>query len=612
MTTFTVKLISTKKNNKNDEKDKEKQKKYYIITKQKEIVVTATLVPKPLKKSFSAVDVVRKLDIESVSASNSLDILRYYPGIHVNRTGNFGRADVEIRGLGQNCRRVAVLVDGKPEKMGLFGCAVSHAFPLDNVERIEIVKGPSSVLYGGEALGGAINIITHLPKKQFETELNMSYGSYKTHQISLKHGGNRNTFRYFLTYDNRASNGHLANANYSGQSITGNMEYAISPKTGIRFQGKYFQGKKHEPGTIDHPLTDFWNDYRRGSLAISLNTKRRKSEFNLKLYRNFGNHEFSDGWDSKDFTNGLQVWYTTRGIKRNQIILGGDYRFFGGETFSWPVGSWNKNEASLFFQNETLLSSKWILSTGMRLQIDSLYGQELCPQLGILFQASNKTSFRGLISKGFRSPQINELYMYPPANPDLKPERVWNYEIGLEQNIGRKINLKANIFHMNGSNMIQTVINQLPPPAYIFANTGEFTFTGCEICFEVNFLDGIYGTGSYTIMDLGDFTKGKPGEKLDLFLRLSKQKFFISIQGQYVSNYFKDDFSKNPIPSYFLLNSRFSIKLAKDLNLTLDVNNILEKKYYIFGEFPGLTAGLYEMPGRHFQLGFQFSPESKK
>jgi outer membrane cobalamin receptor len=68
--------------------------------------------------------------------------------------------------IGQRGRRIAVLVDGRPEKMGLFGCTITHTFPLDNVERIEVVRGPSSVLYGSGAMGGIVNILTHEPRKK--------------------------------------------------------------------------------------------------------------------------------------------------------------------------------------------------------------------------------------------------------------------------------------------------------------------------------------------------------------------------------------------------------------------------------------------------------------
>lgn len=588
------------------EKEKEKKsREYYRIEKAQEVVVTATMTPKALKHCSTSLNVVSRRDIESISASSALNILNHSPGIFVNRSGDFGRADVEIRGLGQNCRRVAVLVDGKPEKMGLFGCAVSHAFPLDNVERIEVVKGPASVLYGGEALGGAVNIITRLPERKFETDLTAFYGSYNTQQLNLKHGGNHNKFKYFFTFDKRKSNGHIENADYDGYSFTGKLAYHIRENTRISLQGKYFDGKKYEPGTIDNPISGFWNDYERGSMDLSLTREWHKNDFSVKIYRNFGKHQFSDGWDSRDYTNGAMARFTTRSIANNELTIGGDIRFFGGKSYSFPRGEWDKTEGSVFFQNETIINNHWILSGGLRLQLDSLYGQELCPHLGLVFQVTDDTLFRAAVSKGFRSPQINELYMFPPANPDLEPERVWNYEIGFEQTIARWIKVKGSVFHMKGTNLIRTVPNPAGPPPFIFANGGEFSFYGVEAEVEASFKRYFSGHIAYSYLHAGDHTKGKPGQKFDVSLRFREKAFSVALQGQYVTDYYAEDFSGNRIPSYFILNSRVMVPVVKGVELLVDVNNILGKDYHIYGEFPGLSAGLYRMPGRNIQVGIR-------
>ena len=604
-------VITAAAEEKKDEKPETKQQNeqnYYEVKKKEVVVVTATMTPKALKDCATTVNVVEKTDMKFLSAGSALDILGYYPGIFVNRSGDFGRADVDIRGLGQNCRRVAVLVDGKPEKMGLYGCAVSHAFPLDNVERIEVIKGPASVLYGGEAMGGAVNIITHMPEDKFETDISAFFGSYNTQQYNLKHGGNLEKFSYFFTFDKRSSDGHIENAGYSGYSFTGKIKVDLSDHTGISVQGKYFDGKKYEQGTVDEPLTDFWNDYRRGAVDLSFTHEWNNNDLLVKIYRNFGKHQFSDGWDSNDFTNGAMARFTTRAIRNNELTVGGDFRFFGGESFNWPVGEWDKKEGSLFIQDEYILNTKWIFSTGLRVQFDSLYGKELCPHLGLVFQASNNTLFRAAVSKGFRSPQLNELYMYPAANPDLEPERVWNYELGFEQDFNNRITLKGSIFHMEGSNMIQTVLNDAPPPMYIFANTGEFSFNGAEVELDAVLNRYLSGRISYAYMDYGDYTRGRPGQKADFSLRFRNKRFSAALTGRYVTDYYAGDFSENRIPSYFLLNTRFIITLSRGLELVVDANNILDKQYNIYGEFPGLTAGLYRMPGRNFQVGFRFRP----
>jgi iron complex outermembrane receptor protein len=605
---FTLKADTAKEKENNTMTKANESSEYYQVKKVLEVVVTATMTPKALKDCASTVNVVNRDDIESVSASSALNILDHTPGIFVNRSGDFGRADVDIRGLGQNCRQVAVLVDGKPEKMGLYGCAVSHAFPLDNVARIEVVKGPASVLYGGEAMGGAVNIITRMPEKKFETDITAFYGSFNTRQTNIKHGANLDKFKYLFTFDRRTSDGHIKNADYKGSSFTGTLAYDITKNTHFRLQGKYFGGHKSEPGTIDNPISGSWNDYKRGALDLTITREVNNNEFSLKIYRNFGKHLFSDGWDSRDYTNGAMARFTTRAIQDDEFTIGGDIRFFGGKSFGWPAGKWRKNEGSLFVQNEYVFNTRWILSAGLRLQLDSLYGSEWCPQVGLVFEVTDRTLFKATVSKGFRSPQLNELYMYPAANENLEPERVWNYEVGIEHHFNRAVTIKGSLFHMRGSNLIQTVLNNTPPPLYIFANAGKFSFYGLEVELEAIINRFLAGHISYSYMDTGNLTRGKAGQKVDFSLRFKKKSFIAALQGQYITDYYAADFSRQPIASYFLLNARVIIPLAKWLDLLVDGNNILNKEYLVYGEFPGLTAGLYRMPGRNFQVGIRIQP----
>jgi outer membrane cobalamin receptor len=590
------------------QKDKEKQKKKdteSIIHPHVEIVVTATMTPKAVKDCSASVSVVSADDLKALAASNALNLLNNQPGIFIHRTGDFGRADVEIRGIGQQGRRIAILVDGRPEKMGLFGCAVTHTFSLDNVKRIEVVRGPSSVLYGSEALGGVVNILTRMPSKKFETDFSMSYGSFDTQWYNLRHGGNLNKFHYYLTLDRRSSDGHRENSSYSGNAFTGKVIYDLSERFQASFQGKYFDGKKHEAGSIDVPLTDFWNDYQRGAVDFSLSGKGDQDEVFLKFYRNFGHHRFSDGWHSRDYISGGVVRYTTRKIANNEMTIGADFRILGGKSYNSPEGEWDKNEAAVFIQDEQVLWKKLILSFGIRLHRDSLYGSETCPHVGFVYQLGEKSSLRGAVNKGFRSPQLNELYMFPAANPELKPERVWNYEIGFMQRIGSWITLDGAFYQMKGSDLIETQPNVSPPPKFKFINTGEFTFKGAEFSLRADFTQNFSGLLYYTYLDPGEKTRGRPGQKLDFSLRLREKSFYVSLQAQYVTDYFAGDFSSNHLPSYLLLNSRLMVNISPALELFLDINNIFNKDYRIYVDLPGIEAGIYPMPGRNLNLGIR-------
>ena len=166
-----------------------------------EIVVTALRTERPAKDLSATVSVVTEADIEASNRKSCLDILNTLPGVFVNRTGDYGRADVDIRGIGDRGRSVMILVDGRPVKMGLFGCTVTHTLPMNNVDRIEVVRGLASVLYGSDALGEVINIITRRAIDGFETDLTSNLGTYNTRHLRLRHGGRRERSSYYLTGD---------------------------------------------------------------------------------------------------------------------------------------------------------------------------------------------------------------------------------------------------------------------------------------------------------------------------------------------------------------------------------------------------------------------------
>ncbi|RLE03386.1 MAG: hypothetical protein DRJ11_04440 [Candidatus Aminicenantes bacterium] len=605
------------KNSSPQEKKKKSQKKKKSPLKQEvplqqtspfhpheEVVVTATMTRKAVKDCSASVSVITSQAVEAIPASNALNLLGQFPGVFVRRTGDFGRADIDIRGLGNRGRRIAVLVNGRPEKMGLFGCVISHAFPLDNVERIELVRGPASVLYGSEALGGVVNIITHQPEAGWETQLNGSYGSFNTQQLNLRHGAGFAKWGYYLTFDQRLSDGHRPNSQYKGRTFTGNIFIKFSPKTRLIFHSKYFAAKKHEPGPIDFPLENFWNDYQRGAFDLSWQRADEQREYLLMIYRNQGHHRFSDGWHSRDYVDGALLRLTHR-WGNHEITTGTEWRRLAGKSYHWPQGKWHKSEAALFLQDEYIFRQRLILSAGLRLHRDSLAGLELCPRWGLVWQVGRGVILRSTISEGFRAPQLNELFMFPPANPDLQPERVWNYELGGEFDWGSKTRFSWAVFQMKGSNLIEVGRNPTPPPAFLFQNKGEFVFSGVELSWQQQLNPSLFSRIDYSFLDPGRLTRGRPRHKLDVLLAYRRNKIKAFVTGQYVAGYYAGDNQSQPLPNYFCLNARFFWTISHHVEALVEVRNILDADYQIFVDLPGIGTGPYPMPGRNFQIGLR-------
>jgi len=574
-----------------------------------EIVVTATRTEKAVKDISATVSVITREDIETSNATSCPDILSTLPGLFVQKTGSFGRADVDIRGIGDGARRIMVLVDGRPVKMGLFGCTITHSLPLDNVERIEVVRGPLSVLYGSDALGGVINIITRQGKRGFETDLTTSYGTYNTQQYRFRHGGNLGKFNYYLTVDKRESNGHLPNSMYDGKDFTTHIGYAFTDNLEATLTTKYFEGYKEEPLRATDPDTlvpETWNNYERGAVDLTLNGKWKSWNGFGKVYHNFGEHNFSDGWHSRDFTNGAVFNASGRFFTGNELTFGTEFRQQGGERLSIPDGKWEKIEYAFFFHDEQNLYERLTVAFGGRYNKDEIAGGEFCPQAGAVLNLRKGTIFRGSVNKGFRSPQLNELYLFPPSDSTLKPERVWNYEAGVNQELVKGINIDLVGYIIRGENLIQIEENPQPPPKYKFQNTGRFEFKGAEAGIRAQITQDLEGRVYYTYLDPGEKTKGRPGNKFDLYLKYAKNKIALSLNGQYVTDYYTDDNKKEPIDDYLIANTKISYAILDGLRAFLAVDNILNRKYEIYADIPGGGAGLYTMPKRTFTLGLNY------
>ncbi len=564
-----------------------------------EIVVTATRSKRSIKDLSATVSIVTREDIESSSAGIVLDLLKELPGVFVSKQETFGRADISVRGMGDNGRKIMVLVDGRPVKMGIFGCTITHSLPLDNVERIEVVRGPSSVLYGSDALGGVVNVITKSAERKTEGGLKISYGAYDTRQFLARFGGKSGRFDYYLTGGRKLSDGHRLNGGYGSWDYTAKAGYTLNGQLKTTFLGKYFHGNKREPGPISSPTPDAWDDYERYAFDLSLSGKIGGSEGYFKLYRNSGEHKFSDDFHSKDFTNGAIISISTKLIPTYEITGGIEFRNMGGEQLSdidfADKGNWDRTESAVYIRNEYRVITELVLSAGARFNHDSVSGDELLPHLGLVYHLDPNTALRLAGNKGFRSPQINELYLFIPANPDLKPEKVWNFEAGVDRRLSDELSIDLAAYYMDGQNIIEKATNPNPPPMYKFVNSGDFTFKGAELGIRFDREKGPYGKLYYSYMDPGEKTAGRPRDRLNLILGYRMERTSLLLSSRYVTGLYAQDNSEDKLPDYFVADAKLTFKLNHNFDLFVSAENVLDKDYEIEKGYP--------MPGRNFSAG---------
>jgi len=576
----------------------------------REIVVTAKRTVVPLETLPLSISLIDSDAIEISTANSSTGIAGGLPGVFIQKTGEFGRNDVNIRGLGSRGRKSLVLIDGKPEKMGLFGCTITHSFLMHDVQRVEVIRGPSSTMYGSGAMGGVLNIIPKRVSSDLEFDLKTAGGSNQTAVTAGRIGFSSGTFFGSASLDYRESEGHTDNSSYRGSDIIARGGVYLGDRSELIVSGKLFDGFKQEPALISSPMpSQTWNDYRRGSADIHFKSEGNSLWYSARYYRNFGEHSFSDGWHSTDATDGALLHAAGKPFPWLEISSGADYRYQKGELPDQPDSQWSKYDWGVYSGVEVSPWSSVSLSASARYNNDEISGSEISPSAGLTFRGWKGSTIRALVSHGFRSPQINELYMYPPSNTELEAERMWNYELGIRQNFGAHLRADLAVFRMDGENFIETVPATSPPPMYIFDNTGELQFDGLELALSGNWHPSLLGSFSVSLLDPGEDTRGRPGRKFDLSLRWKTEVSTIRLSGQRMDDYYAANNSINPISSYNVFNLYADFRAGRGITVFASVDNILDEEYAVFTDLPGGSAGLYGMPGRTFLAGIRYGLE---
>ncbi len=306
-----------------------------------EVVVTGTTVKVNKRSVPMAVSVVSNLQITESNESALLPILNgRVPGLFVTERGvmGFGVAanaagQISIRGIGGSpTTGVLMLIDGHPQFMGIFGHPLPDSYIASDVERVEIIRGAGSILYGSNAMGGVINIIT---KKQIKEGLSanahLMYGSYNTQKYMASAGYKKNKLSLFASVNHDQTDGHRTNSDFSITNGYLKITYEINNniQTSTDFSVAHFKATDPGPDTLN-AVPGNSLDITRGYWAFAIDNNYEKYSGTAKIFYNFGEHKISDGFHSTDANWGLNIFESIKLFRGNNITLGADYLTYGG------------------------------------------------------------------------------------------------------------------------------------------------------------------------------------------------------------------------------------------------------------------------------------------
>jgi len=576
------------------------------------IVVTATKIAGAQKNIAASVSVIDEKMISAAPAGSVLELVKnHVPGVNLTERGVMGygvataaAGGITIRGVGGfPVTGVLVLRDGRPDIMGMMGHPIPDAYALDGVERIEVVRGPASFLYGTNAMGGVINIVSKKAVEPgFQTRLSGGLGSYESRKLSAWHGARLGAFDYHLTAGLRRTGGHRDFSQYDGRFYSMHLGVRPDRRTDVELNANLADLDLSDPGPFSAPAQmEQWYRIRRSGLDLTLNRRSRLGESYIKLHGNFGRHEIFDGWRSNDYTAGVMLYHNARPWKGAGATLGFDLKQYGGDAEDTenkiPVidyGAHEMTEYAPYLHLQQLLLQRFILSGGLRIEHHSLYGYETLPKIGLVTHLSARTTLRLSAAKGFRSPAIRELYVFPPRNESLEPERMWNAEIGLSHRIRQLFKIEAVLFRSEGSNMILTDFARRQ-----FINSGEFIHTGYELSVFWHPLSNLELNASWSKLDLEDETLNTPGRKLTLSAVIRYPLLTLGANLVHARNLYGANFRSDPMPDYSLLNLTADLNVTGPVGVRLSLKNALDSEYQTLFDYP--------MPGRRLEADLSYS-----
>jgi len=564
-----------------------------------EVLVTGSKIELSRKLIPLSVSQINRNEIEQTGEINILPSLNsFIPGLFVTQRNvlGFGVATggsgaITMRGIGGAPNtEVLMLIDGHPQYQGIFGHPLADAYVASDVEKVEVIRGPASLLYGSNAMGGVINIITRKNNKEgFSGNLGASYGTYNTQKYYATLGFKKDNLSVFASVNHDQTDGTRTNTDFNITNGYAKVGYELNKHLTVNADFSIADYKANDNGPVGSPKP-FNIDIQRGKTAISLENNFTNSSGALKVYHNFGEHSLSDGFHSTDRNSGVMLYQNFKLKTGTLITIGTDWKQYGGKVNQTAIKDSliTLNELAAYAYAQQELAGKLTLSAGIRADHHSERGTELVPMVGLSFYPSTNTTLKASASKGFRNPTLMELYLYAP-NPNLDPERMMNYELSwLQSAWDNKIKWELTLYKVKGENLILVVVPPTPP---MRQNVGSFDNKGLEFSAKVAVTKQLMIHANYSYLDLKKPVVAAPRQQLNLSANYRYKIWDFNTSLQYIEKlYTSIPANASLAPSlqadYLLLHARIACSPLKNLQLFVAGNNLLNQSYEINKGYP--------------------------
>lgn len=497
-----------------------------------EIVVTATRLEQPLEQTSSSVTVITREEIERQKAETVLEVLRNVPGVEIIRSGGFGKT-TSVFTRGSDSNHTLVLIDGFRVNSPTTGAFDFADLATDNVERIEIVRGSQSTVYGSDAIGGVINIITRKGEGRPRVTVSAGGGNHESFRETIDIAGALKPFNFSLTASRWDTDGFFVHDDYQNTTVSWRGDVALLPTASFQFTGRFT-----DAGTNLPPVAGRFFDPNQSqettSRFFSTRLVHRPFPFwESRVGFSFVNEDllFKDPADpdlpfDSDFTSRIDTSIMAVDLQQNlflgqfdTITVGFEWRQERGESaatgpFAGPPFTKTITNPAVYLQNQLALFDRLFVVVGGRLDDHSQAGTELTGRASLAYLLKETgTKFKGTIATGFKAPSLNDLFFPGFGVPTLKPEESTSYEGGIEQQLfGGLLRLEAVYFRILFRDLISFVPTAEPefPFGIKAANIGKARSEGVEFSTLVRPVPGLTLRGTYTFLEVIDRDTRQP------------------------------------------------------------------------------------------------------
>jgi vitamin B12 transporter len=590
------------------------------------VVVTATKLETPAEQLGASVTVVTDEDFQTYHYATVDEALRQVPGVEIRRSGSLGKTtSITIRGA--NANQVQVLVDGVRVKSPTLGEAELSDFAPDLIERIEIIRGPQSTLYGADAIGGVVNIITKKGKGPFSATVEQEVGNYDTLRSRGTVSGAWQWFDYALSASHLESNGHFQNDGMSENAVSLRLGASLPANSSVAFTLRWNETNTDLPVKFltvplpRDPIIDHNNTNLSDTLILSLAGHTRpvswwESDARVGLYHNtnifidlpdFG---FACAFKPCEFPSRTRVARREAEWDNHFHVGSWSTSTFGLELRheeadsqgAFPFAA-DSDTRSGFFQQTFRFFDRLFMSGGVRVEDNSRFGRSTTERGSLSYLVKEwGTRLHGGAGSGFRAPTFNDLFFPGFSDASLKPEHSFSYDFGVDQRLWKdRVRLGLTYFQNEFRDLISFVFTATAPFVK-GVNIGRARSAGIEFVSEVDLTDTLTVAVNYTYTDSENLAINqllpreprhrwngtvtwRPLPRLTLFTQVNAvTEQFEPIGG--ASGVYNSGHTRIDVGGTYRLLNHYAF--VQSVDLTARVQNVLNERYAEVRGFPAL------------------------